>query len=161
MMGLSDNEKKILMYLFENPLASNHTISGHMNVHHATVSAIRKKLEETVGLSYRVDINPKKAGLDGAYVVYFALAPDYRGEKEFSNFVKMVQGIEGVLGIGLVTHSIWDGWFRVAAVQGDVDRIFFMLKRKIGSYAEKIEIIKYVDATESGVQDMKKLLEIL
>ncbi|MBW6462109.1 MAG: Lrp/AsnC family transcriptional regulator [DPANN group archaeon] len=160
-MDLSDNEKKILLYLFDNPLATNHTIATYMNIHHATVSAIRKKLEETAGLSYKVDINPKKAGLDGVYVIYFSLNPASRGEKEFSAFVTMVQNIEGVIGVGLVTNSVWDGWFRVISNPFDSDRIFFILKRKIGSYVDKIEIIKYADARESGAQNMNKLIEML
>lgn len=161
MMALSDNEKKILLYLFDNPLASNHTISTHMNIHHATVSSVRKKLEETVGLSYKVDINPKKAGLDGVYVVYFSLNRLSSAEKEFSHFVKLLNGLEGVVGVGLVTNSVWDGWFKIVSDPVEVDRIFFMLKRKIGSYVDKIEIIKYTDARESGTQDMTKLIDML
>ncbi|MCK5234202.1 MAG: Lrp/AsnC family transcriptional regulator [Candidatus Aenigmarchaeota archaeon] len=161
MMALSDNEKKVLRSLTDNPLASNYTIATQLSMHHATVSAIRKKLEEIFGLSYKIDINPVKSGLDGVYLIYFMFDSHHRSGEDFSSFFKAAQKIESVVGMGLVTHSTWDGWIRIAPLVGESDRTIFDVKKELGRYIDRFEIIKHADAVETGANDMLKLLDLL
>ncbi len=160
-MALSDNEKKVLHSLADNPLASNHTIATHLDIHHATVSAIRKKLEEMLGLSYRIDINPVKSGLDGVYLIYFRFDPQRRSKEDFSSFFRAAQDLDFVVGVGLVTHSVWDGWLRIAPPAGSYDKTVFMIKKEIGRYIDRFEIIKNTDTKETGADDMRKLIDCL
>lgn len=160
-MTLSDNEKKVLRSLADNPLASNHTIATHLDMHHATVSAIRKKLEERLGLSYRIDINPVKSGLDGTYIIYFRFDPQRRSREDFSSFFRAAQALDSVVGVGLVTHSVWDGWLRTVPSAGDYDRTVFTIKKEVGRYIDRFEIIKHADTKETGADDMQKLIDSL
>ena len=160
-MVLSTNEKSVLYYLASNPLASNHTIATYMNIHHATVSGIRKKLEDTIGLSYRVDINPGKGLLFEVFVIYFSFDQSSRNKEEFDHFCKLAEKHEGVVGMGLITHGKWDGWLRVVADAGRVDSLFFLLKKNFGKFVNCFEIVKLADCKETGAQNMKKLVDML
>ncbi|MEA3229776.1 MAG: Lrp/AsnC family transcriptional regulator [archaeon] len=160
-MVLSANDKKVLLILADNPLASNHTIAVKMNVHHATIAAIRKKLEDVAGLKYRIDISPRKTGLDNAYMIYFRFVPGFKIKEDYKPFMRFVEKYRSVVSVGLVVHSRWDGWLKVVSKSEDMDYMVFSLKKDFGSYIDSFEIIKHMDIGLCGDYDMQKVADLM
>ncbi len=161
---LSANDKNVLRYLADNPLASNHTIATSLKIHHATVASIRKKLEQDLGLRYRAEISPKKAGLDDIYVIYFKFSSNFRIKDDYENFSNFLKNQKNVVGLGFVMHSRWDGWFKVIQRPHGIDYAIFTLKRELGPYIDSFEIIKHVDSSASiGSEgsDMNNIIDML